>query len=295
MSELLPCWRCAAPGKCTTSGVPSPDSKNYAINIWHCSRECGARAFSAEEWNDNAAGTHELRKRIAKLEAEVERFKNIARAEMDVRKLVLAQNRAESALVLAAYDKRLDELTAENASLREENKELRSILDNHEAHKLLTNEIARLQDENRNLKDDLRSANDAHASAEFALIDMKKYAYRVGHKEECFTLGQELKAARDEVESLKDELERERVRLAGCGVAAMQNTEESRKRRILPETWAWSASYSDVCRAVDREIDLRNENTRLRELVLLAKEHIGCSCMDCELAANACREEMKRW
>ena len=44
-----------------------------------------------------------------------------------------------------------------------------------------------------------------------------------------------------------------------------------------------------------RIAELEAENTRLRELLMLAKIHIGCSCMDCERAANACREEMKRW
>ena len=76
-----------------------------------------------------------------------------------------------------------------------------------EEHAALQKHIAELQDENRRLKDDLHMAHDSRASAEFAYLDMKKYAYRVGHKDECFTLGQELKAAREEVERLREALE----------------------------------------------------------------------------------------
>jgi hypothetical protein len=58
---------------------------------------------------------------------------------------------------------------------------------------------------------------------------------------------------------LREQLETERMRLAGCGVAAMQNTAASTNDRILPESPYWSASYGDVCRAVDREIVLREQ------------------------------------
>jgi hypothetical protein len=67
-----------------------------------------------------------------------------------------------------------------------------------------------------------------------------------------------------EVRRLREENERLRVQLAGCGVAAMQNTADSRKDRIKSGDYGWSASYSDVCGAVDREIALREENERLR-------------------------------
>lgn len=65
------------------------------------------------------------------------------------------------------------------------------------------------------------------------------------------------------VEYLRQENERLRVQLAGCGVAAMQNTADSRKDRIEKGAYGWSASYADVCSAVDREIALREENERL--------------------------------
>lgn len=56
------------------------------------------------------------------------------------------------------------------------------------------------------------------------------------------------------VKKLKEELEVERMRLAGCGVVAMQNTSDSLKERIGRDNPYWSASYADVCRAVDAEI-----------------------------------------
>ena len=60
-----------------------------------------------------------------------------------------------------------------------------------------------------------------------------------------------------EVERLTADLEQTRVQLAGCGVAAMQNTEESKANRVERGAYGWSASYGDVCRMVDREIELR--------------------------------------
>lgn len=56
------------------------------------------------------------------------------------------------------------------------------------------------------------------------------------------------------VRELEKELEIERLRLAGCGVVAMQNTREFMKERIHQGHLYWSASYGDVCRAVDAEI-----------------------------------------
>lgn len=66
----------------------------------------------------------------------------------------------------------------------------------------------------------------------------------------------------DRAERLKAkdaEIERLRVQLAGCGVAAMQNTEESRKQRASKGDYGWSESYADVCRAVDEQIELRKK------------------------------------
>ena len=68
-----------------------------------------------------------------------------------------------------------------------------------------------------------------------------------------------------EVERLTADLEQTRVQLAGCGVAAMQNTEESKAHRVERGAYGWSESYGDVCRMVDREIELRAENARLKD------------------------------
>ena len=75
-----------------------------------------------------------------------------------------------------------------------------------------------------------------------------------------------------EVRRLREENERLRVQLAGCGVAAMQNTADSRAHRINRDDYGWSASYADVCSAVDREISLREENERLRAVLESACE-----------------------
>lgn len=64
----------------------------------------------------------------------------------------------------------------------------------------------------------------------------------------------------------KDEIERLRLQLAGCGVAAMQNTDKTRADRIDRNNPYWSASYGDVCAAVDREMALRAEVARLRKI-----------------------------
>ena len=71
--------------------------------------------------------------------------------------------------------------------------------------------------------------------------------------------------------ALREELERERVRLAACGVAAMQNTKNSIKERIDSDNKYCSQSYIDVCTAVDREIAIRE---KLARLVEAAKHYI---------------------
>ena len=65
-----------------------------------------------------------------------------------------------------------------------------------------------------------------------------------------------------EIEQLRAVLERERMRLVACGVAAMQNTRESAKQRIPRDNEYWSASYDDVCRTVDKQMDEREHAER---------------------------------
>ena len=68
---------------------------------------------------------------------------------------------------------------------------------------------------------------------------------------------------------LEEELEVERMRVVACSSAAHANTEESAKERIGKDNPYWTASYRDVCDAVDREIALRKENKQLRKLLMI--------------------------
>jgi hypothetical protein len=72
------------------------------------------------------------------------------------------------------------------------------------------------------------------------------------------------KAAVDERLQIKAENERLRMQLVACGVIATSNTRESaaRQRDMHPDYM--SASCQEVIRAVDREIDLREERDQLK-------------------------------
>lgn len=63
--------------------------------------------------------------------------------------------------------------------------------------------------------------------------------------------------------ALKDELERERIRLAACGVVAISNTRETAKENREVSNEYKSSSFDQVCAAVDREMALRE---RIEEL-----------------------------
>ena len=71
----------------------------------------------------------------------------------------------------------------------------------------------------------------------------------------CYNLGRKQSAAH--LLSLEKELERERFRLAACGVVAMADTPESaaKARDICPDFW--SASLDDVIRQVDALMEAR--------------------------------------
>ena len=77
--------------------------------------------------------------------------------------------------------------------------------------------------------------------------------------EEAAELKREIAELREdrEIAELRAEVERERMRLAACGVVANANTPESaaKAREMHPDYR--SASCGDVARAVDREIQLR--------------------------------------
>jgi len=68
-----------------------------------------------------------------------------------------------------------------------------------------------------------------------------------------------------EIDRLRGELEVERMRLVACSTASLANTDSSKAQRIDDENLYSSVAYRDVCRAVDREIEHREELERWRE------------------------------
>lgn len=62
-------------------------------------------------------------------------------------------------------------------------------------------------------------------------------------------------------------LETERMRLVACGVAAMANTVEARGERLARDHPCYSASYGDVCNAVDREMTHRGQLDKIVEII----------------------------
>jgi hypothetical protein len=57
--------------------------------------------------------------------------------------------------------------------------------------------------------------------------------------------------------AMHSELSKLQIQLAACGVGAMKNTESSKADRLNTGCYGYSESYADVCRAVDREIEIR--------------------------------------
>lgn len=68
------------------------------------------------------------------------------------------------------------------------------------------------------------------------------------------------------------ELERERMRLAACGVVAMSNTPETAAKARDMHADYRSASCDDVAKAVDREMSLRAERDLLAAEVRLTRK-----------------------
>lgn len=79
-------------------------------------------------------------------------------------------------------------------------------------------------------------------------------------------------SARKQLTDLREDLERERMRLAVCGVVAMSNTPATAKRNRAIRLDYWSASASDVASAVDREMKYRSDLERLRPLLDAVRE-----------------------
>ena len=78
-----------------------------------------------------------------------------------------------------------------------------------------------------------------------------------------------------EIDSLRDQLEVERIRLAACGVVAFANTPDSseKARNMLPIYR--SASCDDVARIVDSEMELREQLAAAQARILELRAALG--------------------
>ena len=75
---------------------------------------------------------------------------------------------------------------------------------------------------------------------------------------------------------IEAELEINRMQVVACGVAALANTRESAKQQRIPrDNPYWSASYSDVCNAVNREMVLREGFERECADIDAVIKHLG--------------------
>jgi len=87
--------------------------------------------------------------------------------------------------------------------------------------------------------------------------------------------GQEIKRLKARVAQLEADLERERMRLAACGIVAQANTPESAKAAREMHADYRSASCDDVAAAVDREMALRARVAELEAWQLTVAEATG--------------------
>lgn len=94
---------------------------------------------------------------------------------------------------------------------------------------------------------------------------------------------QALDAERRAREEAEAQLEWERVRLAACGVAALANTDKAVQGRIGCDNPYWSASYGNVCDAVDREMALRAEVETLTKAREEAETRLAEHSPDCAM------------
>lgn len=104
--------------------------------------------------------------------------------------------------------------------------------------------------------------------------------------EKSWTLATLLRDCRSEIERLNANLERERMRLAACGVVALANTKESAERcRQMHDDYK-SDSLNYVIKMVDSEMSLRAEIERLKvnnsELERAIKMQGGVQAQLCE-------------
>lgn len=99
---------------------------------------------------------------------------------------------------------------------------------------------------------------------------------------------------REEVERLRDELETERMRVVACGVIALSNTRESAERQRKMHQKYRCASVIDVERAVDREMDLREEVERLRAALEVTPAPVTLEAAEWAIGVFRAEEEARR-
>lgn len=113
------------------------------------------------------------------------------------------------------------------------------------------------------LKEALQENRRLQARAERAEASDAAWRILCGGKQKIIEkLEADLAAARARVAELETRNEQLQVQLAGCGVAALQNTRTSIAERVGNGVYGYSASYQDVCNAVDREIEWRERAER---------------------------------
>jgi len=99
----------------------------------------------------------------------------------------------------------------------------------------------------------------------------KQLAERTRERDEARAAGREVAdehlAGLRERDALRAEVERERMRLAACGVVANANTPATAAEARKMHDGYRSASCDDVARAVDREMELRAEVERLTSAI----------------------------
>jgi hypothetical protein len=113
----------------------------------------------------------------------------------------------------------------------------------------LRDEMSRLQDERTKLYKEYRD-DQAEITRLKAKVEMAEGQSLANY--------QTAEWRKEEITRLRDENEQLRVQLAGCGVVALGNTIKAVKQRVSKGDYGWSASYGDVCDAVDREMRLRD-------------------------------------
>lgn len=104
--------------------------------------------------------------------------------------------------------------------------------------------------------------------------------------------------AQDEINALRAEVEKLRLQLSACGVAAMANTVNSSEKMRCVNPDFKSGSWQAVCEAVDREMGLRDQRDLLLELLVEARDHVVSSTLlvrggfidEIDTAIEACQQ-----